>query len=281
MDQIGSGLVSKVQKLVQEGLELRVNFDNLDFRILANQVLTNHRNTDVHWINQYITFDRVPSPHLDDQHPLADLKELPLTEYLLSQEEEKQFRSNITVLVARVLTKMVPCFAHIKDAVPKHIPHLYSKEMASKSVIIGLPVQPFNQSKHADVIQYLDYLESFLAEVHAPENQHVPENESSNARQARLDRNLNGIKVPLGGDQLGRERVTGAKKLRLGCDSATARLEHIEEMPELWHAKQAFLSVSFKMYVQQICKIQWHLTGIEGAHGAQVAFHLLLQDNNY
>ena len=195
MDQIGSGLVSKVQKLVQEGLELRVNFDNLDFRILANQVLTNHRNTDVHWINQYITFDTVPSPHLDDQHPLADLKELPLTEYLLSQEEEKQFRSNITVLVARVLTKMVPCLAHIKDAVPKHIPHL-----ASKSVIIGLPVQPFNQSKHADVVQYPDYLESFLAEVHAPENQRVPENESSNARQARLDRNLNGIKVPLGGD---------------------------------------------------------------------------------
>lgn len=255
MDQIGSGLVSKVQKLVQEGLELRVNFDNLDFRILANQVLTNHRNTDVHWINQYITFDRVPSAHLDDQHPLADLKELPLTEYLLSLEEEKQLRSNIIVLVARVLTKMVPCLAHIKDAVPKHIPHPYSKEMASKSVIIGLPVQPFSQSKHADVVQYLDYLESFLSEVHAPENEEVPENESSNTRQARLDQNLKGIKVPLGGDQLGRERVTGAKKLRLGCDSATARLEHIEEMPELWHAKQAFLSVSFKIYAQ-------HFTGI-------------------
>ena len=187
MDQIGSGLVSKVQKLVQEGLELRVNFDNLDFQILANQVLTNHHNTDVHWINQYITFDRVPSLHLDDQHPLADLKELPLTEYLLSQEEEKQFRSNITVLVARVLTKMVPCLAHIKDAVPKHILHLYSKEMVSKSVIIGLPVQPFNQSKHADVVQYLDYLESFLAEVHAPENQHVPENHQMQGRPGSIE----------------------------------------------------------------------------------------------
>ncbi|XP_078370414.1 uncharacterized protein LOC144654203 [Oculina patagonica] len=110
MDQIGSGLVSKVQKLVQEGLEFYINFDNLDFKILANQVLTNHRNTDVHWINQYITFDQVPSTHLDDQKPLVDLKELPLTEYLLSQGEEKKFRSNITVLAARVLTKMVPSF---------------------------------------------------------------------------------------------------------------------------------------------------------------------------
>ena len=182
MDLIGSGLVTKVQKLAQEGLQLRVNFDNLDFKILANQVLTNHHNTDVHWINQYITFDRVPSAHLDYQKPLADLKELPLTEYLLSQEEEKQFRCNIIVLVARVLTKMVPCSAHIKDVVPKHIPHPYSKEKATKSVIIGLPVQPFNQSKHADVVLYLDYLENLLGEVHAPENQQVPENKTSNAR---------------------------------------------------------------------------------------------------
>ena len=123
MDQIGSSLVSKVQKLVQEVLELHLNFDNLDFQILAKQVLANHCNTYVHWINQYITFDRVPSAHLDDQHPLADLKEQTFTECLLSHKEEKQFRSNIIVLVAGVLTEMVPCLAHIKDAVHKHIPH--------------------------------------------------------------------------------------------------------------------------------------------------------------
>ena len=84
----------------------------------------------------------VPSAHLDDQHPLADLNGLPLTEHLPGQKEKKQFRSNIIELVARVLTKMVLCLAHIKDAVPKHITHPYSKEMTCKSVIIGLPVQP-------------------------------------------------------------------------------------------------------------------------------------------
>ncbi|KAL9964106.1 hypothetical protein ACROYT_G027689 [Oculina patagonica] len=89
MDRIGSGLVSKVQKLVQEGFELCVNFDNLDFKIVANQVLMNHRKTDVHWINQYITFDRVPSTHLDDQKPLVDLKELPLTNTYLVRRKKR------------------------------------------------------------------------------------------------------------------------------------------------------------------------------------------------
>ena len=41
------------------------------------------------------------------------------------------------------------------------------------------------------------------------------------------DEVLKNVKVPLGGDLLGRERITGAKKTRLGCDSATERFENI------------------------------------------------------
>lgn len=58
--------------------------------------------------------------------------------------------------------------------------------------------------------------------------------------QKRKRQGLTGLKVPLDGYQLERERVTGAKQLRLGCDSASARLEHTEEMPALWHVKQSF-----------------------------------------
>lgn len=56
------------------------------------------------------------------------------------------------------------------------------------------------------------------------------------------------IKVLLGGDLLGRERITGAKKTRLGCDSAAERFESILETPALWHAKQSFLGVIFFNY---------------------------------
>ena len=62
---------------------------------------------------------------------------------------------------------------------------------------------------------------------------------------ANADEVLKNVKVPLGGDLLGRERITGAKKTRLGCDSAAERFESIVETPALWHAKQSFLGVSF------------------------------------
>ena len=38
--------------------------------------------------------------------------------------------------------------------------------MARKSVIINLPIVPYNQSKHSDVVQYLEVL---LTEVYAPD----------------------------------------------------------------------------------------------------------------
>lgn len=37
--------------------------------------------------------------------------------------------------------------------------------MAQKSVIVGLPVVPYNQNKVADVCQYLQWLEDFFLKV--------------------------------------------------------------------------------------------------------------------
>ena len=68
--------LSSITKAKDEsGQEIRVIFDNFDFRILANIILRKHRSSDMHWIAQYVTFDRVPFSHLDDsQSILPDIK---------------------------------------------------------------------------------------------------------------------------------------------------------------------------------------------------------------
>ena len=42
--------------------------------------------------------------------------------------------------------------------------------MAKKSVIINLPIVPYNQSKHSDVVQYLEVLQELLTEVYTPDD---------------------------------------------------------------------------------------------------------------
>jgi len=80
--------------------------------------------------------------------------------------------------------------------------------------------------------------------IHPQDEPHLSDTTSQSQHGARCERILEQVRVPLAGDLLGRERVSGAKKTRLGCDNAVERFDNIVECPALWHAKQSFLSVS-------------------------------------
>ena len=41
--------------------------------------------------------------------------------------------------------------------------------MKEEPIIIGFPVVPFNQSKHSDVYQYLQYVQDLLIDIYKPE----------------------------------------------------------------------------------------------------------------
>jgi len=47
--------------------------------------------------------------------------------------------------------------------------------MANKSIVINLPIVPYNQSKHPDVVQYLEVLQELLTEVYAPDEGSITE----------------------------------------------------------------------------------------------------------
>ena len=246
LDDLGDGLVDHVREKVQQGSELRVTFDNFDFRILTNIIVKGYQNSDMHWITQYITFDRVSSSHLDDSKPiLQDIKDFDNTNYLMSKSELEDQRKDYIVLVTRVLVEYFTCLHSLKNVVPKHITHQYSEEMAKPSEIIGLPVVPFNQNKVGDVCQYLSYLTEFLVKVFdVVQSDQLPPNASEAQVAQHASQVLKNHHVPLIGDLLGRERVTGAKRTRAGCDYKADRFEHIIEVPAVWHAKQSFLCVS-------------------------------------
>ena len=87
--------------------------------------------------------------------------------------------------------------------------------MEEKSTIINLPIVPYNQSKHSDVCQYLEYLQRLITDIYAE----FHEGNSEEAGTVEC--------VPLYGDQLGRERITGAKKTRMGCDLPSERYSQL------------------------------------------------------
>lgn len=116
--------------MINEGRELRVSFDNFDFRILTNIIINGYQNSDMHWTCQYITFNRVSSDQLDNTRPLVqDITKFDNTEYLLSDEKQKKMKNEYVILVARILVEFFSCLKSLKSVIPKHIQHDYSKEM--------------------------------------------------------------------------------------------------------------------------------------------------------
>ena len=124
MDDVGGDLQNKLKQLVKTEGKPRMVFDNFDFKILANIILPNHQNSDMHWIAQFMTFDRFPCDHLDNTKPLVtDAKLFNNKEYLLTETELQTIKSNFCTLVMRILVEFFPCMKHLKSVVDDHIPH--------------------------------------------------------------------------------------------------------------------------------------------------------------
>ena len=124
IDGLGSDLTSVIKAKIESGLEMRLVSDNFDFRIFANILLRDHRNSDVQWIAQYVTFDWVSLGHLDDSKPIVpDKSDFANVNYLLNKEELQQQWSEFIILVARVLPQFFPALQPLRDAVPEHLSH--------------------------------------------------------------------------------------------------------------------------------------------------------------
>ncbi|XP_067022428.1 uncharacterized protein [Acropora muricata] len=231
MDDVGGNLESIIKELMNEGQERRVVYDNFDFRITPGQLTKARQNRDNHWISQYVTFD---TSGMNNSHSIADLSEFEIFGYLLNEAEEAKLRSDYIILVTRVFVKFISWLEALRECLD-HIKHRHSREMARKSIVVWLPVVSYNQNKHADVIKYLEWLQDFFKEIVKDAHQ---EDDSE-------DQNLNEDEhmIPIGGDLFGRERITGAKMLRKGCNHASEIFDNMSEVAEFWHTKQAFLSV--------------------------------------
>jgi hypothetical protein len=90
-------------------------------------------------------------------------------------------------------------------------------------------------------------VQDFCTDIFKPEESHSESpQEDPLVKLQNKERILKGISVPLGGDLLGRERVSGAKRARLGCDHRIERFEYIVENVAQWHTKQPFLGVCYR-----------------------------------
>ena len=103
--------------------------------------MEDHGSQYLHYFHACATQNRVDLSDYPDVHPhgCEDSPICRASRLLPPEEDDTVLRHDIATMVARILTQYMPFFKlTFEDIVEWHIPHKYSAEMSSKSVVVRL-----------------------------------------------------------------------------------------------------------------------------------------------
>ena len=136
---------------------------------------------------------------------------MPVDDFLPDKQDWDGIKEDYIVLIMRVLVKHLPALHSLKTLVPSVISGQESERLKTKNMVIPLPVLPKNEQTYSDVVDVLDHYESLVKEVHDKAGLHLEDDSH----------------IHIGGDQLTRERFSGAKRLRVIADTTSERFIHL------------------------------------------------------
>ena len=218
---------------IRNGILIKFWGDNVDTKRGVRDVRSDHHGSMVHMYSILAGRSRTPADHLRSSGCVCQLSELPASSFLPTPEDFAEVKKNLIVLVSRIITEYIDSLTLFSKAVPQHIQHQFSKEMAIKSEVIVLDVLMKNEASRSGMIDFMHCVQNYLGEDYPAER-----------------------RVLSGGDQLTCERQVGAQRHTMDGDTLADRLGLLEPVTEDWHCLVCLLSVSKTYnYVHALIKL--------------------------
>lgn len=223
------GLVDEISKLhtvplsewVANDVPFRFWGDNVDKKRSVRDVRSDHHGDLLHMYSILAGCSRTANPSLSHTGHIASLSSISSASLLPTKDDVRSIRDNLVVLVGRFMTKYIEGLKPLSRAVPSHIIHKYSKEMAAKSNVVVVDVLLKNEARHSDMIDIMTRMQEYLGSAYPDDH-----------------------RLLSGGDQLTCERQVGAQLHRRDGDTLRERLGILEPVTEDWHCLVCLLSVS-------------------------------------
>lgn len=183
---------------------------------------------------------RTPAPELSHHGTMGKVSDFSPNAFLPTCDDVQSVKSNLVIIVSRVLTQYISALAPMHKSIEAHIKHKYSSEMSKKSDVVVLDVLMKDETKHSDMISIMETMQNYLGKDYDEKR-----------------------RVLSGGDLLTCERQQGSQKHMMCGNTPRERLEILEPVSEDCHCLVTLLEVSgpsvhILMYVRHI-QIQAHL----------------------
>lgn len=225
-----------IQGWIKDSIIFKFWGDNVDKKQHVRDVRSDHQGQMLHMYSILAGCSRTPANDLPCTGQVAQLSSIPYESFLPTQSEVDSVKKNMTVIVCRILTDYIHELSPLAKAVPKHIQHCYSKQMAEKSEVVVLDVLMKNEACHSDMLDIMQTMQGYLGKDYPTDH-----------------------RVASGGDQLTCEHQTASQRHMMDGDTPEDRLKLLEPQTEDWHCLVCFISVCFtsisQKYVGPLLKI--------------------------
>lgn len=169
----------------------------------------------------------VNTSHLPDLKPQQLRSTLTATDFLINDSEYQLVRANYIYQITKVVSKHMPYFTFLDSILPKLAPPMGT---VKKTQVIPMQTVLKNEQEYSDVVDILEGYEEIIEELY---------------KEAGVEL-TDSTQIHIGGDQLTRERFSGAKSLRAAERNVKDQFGHLHPITfEMFHLLMAFLHVTF------------------------------------
>jgi hypothetical protein len=233
-EQIGGHFNEQLVQAVTEGKRIRIVGDNVNSMVSASRQRKGNSAHMERWfasaaIIQNNCFDHLASNIVTPQMPLLDLSP---QSFLPGDYDFKVITNDYIYNIFQILTKHLTFLKQFHPLLAQLKNDLRAKDcdMSSKNAVVTFPALCKNEQKYAEVVDIMDSYEDHITDIY---------------RKANTD--LDGIKIHVSGEQLTRERFSGAKRVRQQAATEKEQFVHLSPITfEFFHLQMAFLTMFYK-----------------------------------
>ncbi|CAG2245512.1 unnamed protein product [Mytilus edulis] len=235
VEMIGGHFNDKVVQLVKDNTRFRIIGDNINWTVGVHDQRINNKQKMMHAFGSAVIVQNLTFTNLDRVVPQQLYSQTPVQNFIPSEEDYNLITTDYIILMSRVVFEHIPYFKKFSDIVPINISTPCSPNLKKKSEVIPLPVLFKNEQYYQDVVGILDFYEKCLKDAHD-----------------KAGKQLHDQTYQIGGDQLTRERFSGAKSLRAHHLNPSDKFTHLSPITfELFHMLMSYLKMSLNLTYKQ------------------------------
>lgn len=214
--------------VLKSGGRIRLVGDNINWHVSVRDERINHSGFMRNGFATIVIVQNGDFSHLESTCPQRNYASLSACDFIPSVNDIFHVKHEYCILIARAAAQIIPCFQHLQKMLDQPI------QEAPRFMHVANKVLPFNvvmknEQKYSETVEILDSYEALLKKSY----------EKANV-------SFEHVKVHCGGDQMTRERFSGAKCLRANHTTPEASFSHLGPITfELFHQHMNFVKNTF------------------------------------